>query len=339
MDILVNAESAQFTDSAGEEVHRLVSQMRLVPMAAMLYEAKKNGSALPDEVKEHLSILIGVLADLLSVDLPEVFDHPETTLEITSRDINIGRLLKERGYFRFWRFLRTVDEHGIPVFMGMTDPGGTPFSRQEDFIKWFSSAAKVARATLFQHVAVLDRLVTLGFSEEEAFKTLLSKPYAIRETLRDVAQWDKGELVSVHPDSAVYITDRVAPDKSEEIRMLAERSRDDESAAEELKEAMKPVIADLVREVSDHSRAKDALDYVKHDVLQRPEIRYRWKTDLGVSYLEVELVRYAVDDRGEKFQLPPVIVPFIPDVTVLPEEVQADLIKRLPIVNRDMLDF
>lgn len=316
-----------FTDTAEEEITHLVKEMHLVPIAENLV---KEASPV---LKEHLSQLLSVIADLFSVDLPTIEKNPEDTLRSVSRDINLSRLLRERGLFRLYRLLHHK-ENNVPMFMTLLNPAtGSPFLNQEEFIGWFCEEAHVARSLVFMRIRAIERLLTIGLDLNEAFNTVISKPYAVQDTLHKVASWDKGQIKSVDPDVAIQITRKVSPELAPEIERLAAAAKDnDPDASDMLKDAIKPVLFELMGEITAMPRAKDATQYVQ-DVLLQPVVGYEWDVDTNV--LLVHYQRREIDpENGVEITTNPVVVPFVPDVVDLPKDVVDDLFRRLPIRNK-----
>ena len=339
-----------FTDTAEEEIDRLVLELGLVPLAQAL---NANMANLPPELKDSIEKVLFVILDMFSADIPNIAGDPEETLRVVSREINLGRLLKERGIFRFYRLLeQTVYYHPdtgeasysekegyVPVSLCQTinNPAtGQPFAHDNEFIGWFCEEAHVSRSLLFRRIMAIRRMInTLGFDLEESFNILVSKPFAIEETIRMIADWDKDGLANIDPDVVVAIAKKVQPSQAEEWQLLADRAGEDPEALEYLIENSKPVIADLLREVADHQRSKDAMDTVRHDILKIPELSYRWDED--GDFLVVSVVVKEISEDGTDWVKEINHVPFIPDTVSLPSEIRNDLIKRLPIKNRHEL--
>ena len=73
------------------------------------------------------------------------------------------------------------------------------------------------------------------------------------------------------------------------------------------------------------------MDYVRHDVLAKPEITYSWLDEA----LIIHIVRKAIDESGVEVVINVEDVPFIPDYPgKLDEIIIDDLLTRLPIKNR-----
>lgn len=322
---------AHFTETAEEEIKNLLTDMRIMQVVASL----QSGEDIPEDLRGHVLGMVALVADIFSVDLPSIDKDPNVTLQLVSREINLSRLLRERGLFRLYRLLR-VQEDGVPLFMTRINPNtGSPFAKQEEFVGWFCQEAHVARGLVFQRLATIDRLLSLGMTLEDAFATVLTKPYAIRETMNMVVtKFGKtGDIETVNPDVISQVANRIMPGEAKGIRALADKAIEDpDEYMEEFVEASKPVVQALVKEVAQSDRAKDAMEFVKHDLLKRPEIVYRW--DMESEMLLVELTRKDVDENGNEHIAEIITIPFVPDTLDLPIEIKHDLLRRLPIHNR-----
>ena len=325
-----------FSETAEQEINSLITELQLVPIAA----AMQKNESLPEELKVHLGSMLSVLLDMFSNDLPDISGSTEETIRASSRDIHLASILRERGIFRFYRLISQTGDTGAPLYLELINPNsGSPFATQEEFVGWFCGDSHISRAILFQRISTIDRMQELGFSLADTFKLILAHPYAMQETIREIANWGRGasrsQILSVNPDVAVAAAKRVAPDNADAIEDLADRVRknpDDMDAMADLVSAAKPILAQVMEEVSDLDRAKDAMDFVRYDILTRPEITYSWDPDTDI--LTVELLRREVGPTGSAYMTRPINVPFVPDVESLPREIRDDLMKRLPIKNR-----
>ena len=73
------------------------------------------------------------------------------------------------------------------------------------------------------------------------------------------------------------------------------------------------------------------MDYVRYDVLARPEITYSWKDEA----LILHIVRKAITEEGTEVVINVEDIPFVPDYPgEIDEEIVDDLLNRLPIKNR-----
>jgi hypothetical protein len=317
-----------FTDSAEQEVAQLVNDIQLQEA----FDALKSNGSIDPKLKKQMLGLVALFAELFSAKLPEVVDGDvATTLRVASRDINLSRLLRERGLFRIYRLTEMTREDGTPIYVGMNNPlTGEPFTRMEDLIGYFCEASHVSRSLVFQRLATIKRCQYVGMDLEKTFKTIIAKPYAISETLRTLGKWNGAELVEMEPEVADRLMEKYG-ENIEDVPLLPDGRKD------YTEDQIKGAIASLLEEVAEHERVKDVLDYVRHDILKKPEISYRW--DDEADALIVELVKKELDDNGTEFIVDVLAIPFYPDITSrLPEEIRQDLIKRLPIVNRAELD-
>lgn len=338
----------RFTDSAQEEASVLMKEMDFAGVADML----RKGNAIPEEYLERVQSMFLTVADMFDSGLPSLGDDPMETMRQASRDFNMSRLLKERGLARVYRLLNTGSHLKdavtgeidiVPMYTLLNNPEtNEPFSRREDFIIWFCSSAHISRSLVFPRMSTYDRLLSLGFSLEEAYTIILGKPSAIRKVLLLMGVWQHGELVDVAPEIAKRIVEKIAPEKTEQLESVIQRistavEKGNFSAQEEARadyiQMIKPVMAQAIQEVANHQNTRDAVDFVQHDLVGQPEIKYRW--DFERDCLEVEVVRKSIDPRGNEFISDILVIPFIPDVPVVPQELREDLFNRLPLRNRE----
>lgn len=333
-----NIVKATFTETAEEEVEKLIEDLQV----ASAFDELKNNPSISPELKRKMLGLVAMFADLFSAKLPDIVDNDlDATLEVASRDINLSRLLRERGLFRIFRLIKMKKEDNItPIYIGMISPiTGEPFRRMEDLISFFCEASHVSRSLVFSRLNTIENCMGIGMTLEKAFKTIISKPYAITETLRMIGDWEHGELVNVNEDIAQKIVAKFGTPKEPEaisFDNLEDADKQQEiKASNYTKQEMNDALVSLLDEVASHDRVKDVLDFVRHDVLKKPEVTYRW--DKETDALIVELVRKEVAENGSEFVSEVLSIPFYPDIQgALPQEIRADLIKRLPISNRSI---
>lgn len=324
--------TVRFTETAEEEMALLVQEAGIIPLIDHLM---KHDAQVPDDLKPLLVRLVGMLTDMFSIELPTVGSTPEETLRSVSRDINLSRVLRERGMFRMFQLLRQRTPDGVAVYMMFNNPDtGQPFRRQEDFIGWFCSNAAVSRSLMFQRLSTIERMEALGFTMDEIFRNILAKPYAMRETLNILATWNGDKIEHINPEVALQVAQRVAPETVPQLEELVAKAGNSQQDEENFHQAMLPLMASLVEEVAHHDRANDALKFIKYDVLMKPEVSYKWENDI----LYTELTTQAVDQDTGATHMEVVTIPFIPDTTDLPAAIRADLIRRLPIRNKLPVD-
>jgi len=325
----------QLPENPNAEIQRVVAEMKLLPLVEAIQREDIQG-LLPPDVVENLASLLTTITDMFSMEVPDVSQSPEETLRRVSRDVNISRILRERGLFRLYQFCRTLTEDGVPVYLSLMNPETeAPFENQEKFIGWFCREASISRGLVFMRLAAIERTLSLGYTESEAFQIITARPYAIQETLKLVGEWTGGSLDSVNPEALRQVAERVAPELAEGLANLSAAFLADPS--DENKEALftgaRPIMKALLEEVSGHASSKDAMSFIKHDILEIPEINYTWDTKSDA--LVVELVRMGIDSAtGTKNIVEVISVPFYADIVDLPREIVDDLIRRLPIRNR-----
>ena len=339
-----------FTENAQEELHRLGDELKL----QNLFLALKNHTQIPDNLVEDLQSMLLTLADMFSMSVPETDTDPLDTLLKASRDINLSRVLRERGLFRLYNLVTTkvdvYDEYlnkfiQISAFQTEVNPdSGLNFVSQEEFIGWFCREAHVPRSLVFMRLATIRKLVSLGVSIGDTYQIILAKPYAIRKALNTVATWDKEGVEDIDPLIAARLTEKMLPSKVEEVKgytdtMMSLTSTKDEKEQARLSmiETVKPAIISLTREVASHLDVRDAMNFVTHDIANKPEMTYRWNDISDV--LEIEYIQKSIDPKGREYIVDVLTIPFIPDIPILPIEIKRDLIERLPIKNRDRLDI
>ncbi len=342
----MSSEIIKFSENAQEELSLLANEMHL----GKILEAIGSQGQIPEALKDDLRSLLLMVTDLFGTDLPPVEADPMETLRLASRDINLSRILRERGLFRLYRLLNTkvesVDEHGIvsrlPIFQTQKNPDtGEIFRRREDFIGWFCHAANVARATVFMRMATIDHMLGLDIPLDEAYQLILAGPSAMRDLLNTVAEWDREDLVDIKPEVAERLADHLLPEKVERVRELGEiinnedaSLEDVDEAREELAQTMRPAIAELAREVAAHPSIKDAMEMVRIDIAGKPEINYRW--DPKKEEFTWEVVRRKKDPQGTEY-ISEVLNGRMIMEPILPPELKQDMVTRLPLKNREVI--
>ena len=342
----------QFADSAQEELSLLSRELRLSNLVHSLDPA----FPIPDAVKDDIRQLLITVSDLFSVNLPALEDNPFDTLRLASRDINLSRVLRERGLFRLYRLLNeqiTLDETDpftnvtervtMPIFQTLQDPETHQnFKRREEFLIWFCKNAHVSRSTVFMRIATIEKVLSLGKSLEQAFTLITAAPSAMRDALYLVGDWDGGDLVNVNLDAAPNLARKFLPETQQRVEQLTAVLKDKEADPEarqqaqaQLSDTLRPAIARMVEEVAANPNIKDAMDFVRHDIAAKPEVKYRW--DYDRDELEVEVMRKKLDATGTEYVAEIVKLKMIADPG-MPVEARLDLIRRLPITNRIILD-
>ncbi len=293
---------------------------------------------LPSEFQEIIIPLTATIADLFGTATPAIGIDPVEALKAASRDINLSRILRERGLFRLYRLLNTDDSKtGTPLYKTLTDPDtGMEFNRREDLIGWFCRSAKVSRSVVFMRMATIEKLLGLGFDEDASYHTIITKPYAIRETLNEIAEWSNGELDFVDTDIALRLAEKYLNAREQErVKVLVdtindEHAEDRDGAEEELIQRMRPAISKLVQDVAAHEDTKDAMDFVRADIAGKPEINYSWDYERDELVCEI-IVKGKM--HGSEYIKDIVSVRMLPD-QLMPSELRSDITTRMPIKNR-----
>ncbi len=325
-----------FTDSPEEEIALIKREFNLSDAAKELEKAIMDGDVMSEDAHIQLAQLLTTFQEMFSLDLPGLGDTTEDTLRLSSRDINLSRLLRERGLVRIYRLLKEKDENNIPLFLGYLDPySGSPFKTQEDFIGWIAKDAHIPRSTLFMRFATYDKMLGVGFDLEPAFETVITKPYAMREVLNLVATWDRGgRITDVNPQVARNLAKRIlSEEKATPLIEAADYYEENPStvALKELIDLFRPAIKTFIEELAHHDNTKEMMDYVRYDILAKPEITYSWRDEA----LILHIVRKAIADDGTEVVINVEDIPFVPDYPgEIDQEIVDDLLNRLPIKNR-----
>lgn len=325
----------EFSESAVAAANMTIRALNLLPLMETIKQENT-----PQEIRERLQTLLINLADIFSVDLPDIDGGTEEALYKVSRDMSLSKLFRERGLFRLYRLTReTVD--GIHYWSFFSNPlTGEPFPSREKFLDWFVGDAHIPRSLIYQRMADIDRLTSLGFELDRAYEIVLSKPYVISQALRHLASWDEDNHLEDVDPAVVLMTARKIADASmlPAITKAVKDSETDPDVRENMKNIGAPLLYGLMEELASHERAKDAMAFVKNDILLQPEIKYLWDDETPALLVTIVLKKLDPETQ-EEYEMPTLTIPFIPDVAVLPTEVRNDILKRLPIANRKFLDF
>ena len=92
-----------FSDDIQEEVALVKKEFGMSVLAKGIENNIKKGEPLPKELTPVITDLVLTLSEMFSADVPELMESPELNLRLASRDINLSRLLRERGYVRIFR--------------------------------------------------------------------------------------------------------------------------------------------------------------------------------------------------------------------------------------------
>ena len=332
----ITTQVIRFSENAREELRHLYDELKLDQLMAAIKDGR-----IPSDLQQIILPATATLLDIFGTEIPAIGMDPIETLKIASRDINLARIVRERGLFRLFRLLNTNDgSTGDPLWQGLTDPEtGEPFRRREDLIGWFCHSARVSRSIVFMRMATIEKLTGLGFTLDDAYATILTKPTAIREALNEVADWHKGSLEDVDPKVALRLAQKyLPPAERKEVEKLVETATDEEADPHDRENAhngiithMGTAIVELVKDVAAHDDARDAMEMVRIDMAGRPDIKYSW--DYEKDELICEVTIHAEDKTGMQYVKDIFTIRLVPD-RAMDDGLRHDLINRLPIVNR-----
>jgi hypothetical protein len=271
-----------------------------------------------------------------NTNLPQV-DDLETALRKASRDINLSRILRERGIARVYLVSRMASEAGGFLFQTRINPDtGRPFKNKSELISWFTSHAKVPRSLYYIREQTYDRLLGIGKNMEESFKTVLQKPHIIWKVLDSLGTWDGGNLTSIEPEVAARMVGTyLGKEEEETLRQLT--LGDEFENQGEILALSSQAIDKLIDEVAVHESGRDAINYVENDIIGKPEISYVW--DEEKEALVIEIVRRTIDETGNVFisSIEKVLLARIDSNERIPRDIREDLIDRLPVRGKYLL--
>ena len=144
-----------------------------------------------------------------------------------------------------------------------------------------------------------------------------------------VAEWTaSGDLERISPAVVTSLQRRYPIPEAEQAVQAYENFQSPENL-DRVMPALHKQIRDLVEDVANHPNTRQVLAFVQHDVLGRPDIKYR--IDPG-GVLTVIIIEKLFADGQEHERR--VEIPFVPPTDDTPPAVYRDLVERLPILNR-----
>ena len=125
-------------------------------------------------------------------------------------------------------------------------------------------------------------------------------------------------------------------DAAQEIRELEVDTTDETvdellQAKDRLRDSVLPALAAAVDEIASGDNAKDAMKFMKHDLVGKPEIKYWY--DVDNAEVVITEIRSAVDSTGTVYESGRTEVRLIPDPALSPEMLK-ELAGRIPFTNR-----
>lgn len=344
--------SITFTDNAEQELKQLADELQLVPIVKYM----SNNKEIPEEFQKLVVGMVDTLSDMFGSGIPVVSSDPIHTLRVASRDINLSKVLRERGIVRLYMMAKSYTDVEIPSLDGGTETvqvktyqtlinpdseRGENFGTQEDFLGWFCRSAHVSRALVFMRFAAYDRLMKLEYSLEEAFKILITKPSVITRTIEKLASYNKdGSIKEIDPEVARSMAKKVLTGEEQDYLLeLAERVIEEGNPEDilDMYDASIPAIRKILEEVAMHDSARDAGEMVEVDILNAPEISYGW--DHGIGGLAIQMIKKGYDENDDQYISSIYNTILLPDtMDELPKEILDDLVRRIPIRSFSGID-
>jgi hypothetical protein len=288
--------SINFHDSVEEEIRQLQAELRI----GQIIEELGQDQPISSNTRQELQALLYFISDIFSPDLPAIHIDPQITLLVANRDMKLALLLRERGLFRLFRLLIQENEQGVPIIKTIISPyTGDVFRSQEEFLEWFRKEAGVPRSLVFERIGTIKKLLNLGLSLEQAYQINIARPHTVTKVLNQIALWADHEMVDVNNDVARRVVQTTQPDSAEKFLELLSKSEEDLDALDDVIIAYRPAVIKLLEEVAAHRSSGDAMDFVQHDVLKKPEIRYR--IDPTTKSLLVDIVLKQIDPEGIEY--------------------------------------
>jgi len=333
----------KFTETPGEEVSRFVKESRVTEIVKII-QANKD---LPEDLKEAIIDMISTVVDLFSTSLPMAEQDPVEALRKASRDINLSRILRERGVVRLFQIIygttfipESEDGKEIEVKVYLT----LGFETQEDLIDWFTKYAKVSRALVYKRFKAYNKLTNaLGYTLDEAFDLIITKPSLIGDSLEDIGVWSTNELISIRPKVAKNLVKQLLPagdPTRERVEDILDQIDDARDVADvdhivelsgDLVDVITPALRALVEEIAIHDSSKEAGKFVRNDIIQAPEITYKWLKDTGGISAELVVKGYDPETRTENIE-DIITIRFLPDsFGKIPKEIEEHIKRKLSI--------
>jgi len=281
-----------------------------------------------------LGAIITSISNLFSLDEPTIGVDPMQELRTIARDTQLGNIIKERALYRLYLLVRgtKIGLGGMPVplWHGIQDDNGEPLLTQEDFIGWFTSKSGLSRASTFRRIRVYQRLAEFGIQGKEAWLRVLHMPGVTQEILKEVAVWERNAFIGVDEKVALGVAGKVLPGQKPMLEALFATNQ----PVEAVKDAFAPVIRALLDGIKDYPSAKDALNYIRTDVLGTAYVSYRWIDDEQAIGIRVHTPVIEDGELVEERHYETVL--YLDDANP-PKALTDDLFKRLPIVNKHEL--
>lgn len=321
-----------FLDDPEQELVRISQELGLAKAIQLLETGSTKGLSKEDSV--NILEVIQQVESLFSVTVPRDEDNVIDSLSNIAKQYHWSKLLREKALVALFRLIHLkVANSGIPLVATLLHPDtGTPFD-ETSFTFWFCKQAAITSTTAFQRMSAYRKMLGIGYSLEEAFRLVITKPYLIQDTLNNLAKYDAlGRITNVNPAVATSVSQRLGGDNTEEIQKIAAETAANNTPSNQAKliEAYTPMLRKAVEEVAAHPSPRDAATFVTSDLLGKPGIFY---TIEHGGVLVVTIVTKTIDGANDIEETHR--IPFIPKTNDgVPVAIIEDLLERLPIRNR-----
>lgn len=206
----------------------------------------------------------------LSIEVPVQYEASEEAREIV-RGLAIGGAIRETAMFRIWRMWR--DKSYLDI---MSDNPETPdrmmFPTFTEFIQVLCEQLEVSRSKIYNRIRAYTQLDYLGFGDDSKLLLMSTRPGLYEKALNLIFVWDQDTQ-----EPTAYKTDAFGDIMDEDSLVRVKR---------------------FIEELSDHESVQDALSYLKHDIMGRPEITLIF--DKGAQNFKIEYTSMVLSEDGDE---------------------------------------
>ena len=236
----------------------LLQHLKIINLA----ELAQRGD-LPEDAKKELVEAVYALSELFSDEMPLKPDDPFDDVIKAALALGASQLLKESGIFRLYRFARTKDENGVPLYAQFETDDGKQVTTLNEFVSWYAVKAHTSRSLILRRFSLFDRLAYLGFSDEEIFQKALKFPTTLGNLLDNAFEWDSKakEIVSVKEPAFNMVSSLVSEQAESEARTALIEGR-----LEDAIPIFSEAVDTMIEHVNAHESVKDAVKYAKEAV-------------------------------------------------------------------------
>lgn len=222
------------------------------------------------------------------VSILEDFDEAEF-------EMIAGSALRERALFRVYRMWRENKEEDI---VAVLNERGGDYQYFVNVVEDLSKRSGTSKSTIWSRIRVYSQLEWLGYDDQRMFEILNRRPDLTRRVLANIMSWDVRN--------------------QEPKKMLTDAFGDVEHDG--IKENIKTVLDEIV----DHDNPAEALSYLQHDVLGRPEVAL---AVVDHEFFAVKFTEVGYDNMGNEVRGEERTVILSPEFD-LPEEIVEALQKK-----------